>query len=215
MMPPPTGGISTGGMPGRTKGKSKSCPWGAGSVLKKAKQAIKDFVYKMCLIDWSSKLSLCIPEETMGIITILMPPGSTVHDLKEKIMQWLEEISKEYGWNPPEGQLTILTSAAPPPRVLGGGDDTTPLPGHVHGAAFTANGGATPLVEVEPIGRCESHDLEPLLPWYPGGHGTGGGRPGADFEEGARRLAAVCLFDVRPPRRARSKQLSDISAAID
>ena len=31
-----------------------------------------------------------------------MPPGSTVHDLKEKIMQWLEEISKEYGWNPPE-----------------------------------------------------------------------------------------------------------------
>ena len=111
MMPPPTGGISTGGMPGCTKGKSKSWPWGAGSVLKKAKQAIKDFVYKMCLIDWSSKLSLCIPEETMGIITILMPPGSTVHDLKEKIMQWLEEISKEYGWNPPEGQLTILTGA--------------------------------------------------------------------------------------------------------
>ena len=84
------------------RGKSKSCPWGAGSVLKKAKQAIKDFVYKMRLIDWSSKLSLGIPEETMGIITILMPPGSTVHDLKEKIMQWLEEISKEYGWNPPE-----------------------------------------------------------------------------------------------------------------
>ena len=56
----------------------------------------------MRLIDWSSKLSLGIPEETMGIITILMPPGSTVHDLKEKIMQWLEEISKEYGWNPPE-----------------------------------------------------------------------------------------------------------------
>ena len=66
----------------------------------------------------------------MGIITILMPPGSTVHDLKEKIMQWLEEISKEHGWNPPDSGASSpfsLTSAAPPPRVLGGGDDTTPL----------------------------------------------------------------------------------------
>ena len=43
----------------------------------KAKQAIKDFVYKLRLIDWSSMISFGIPEETMGIITILMSPGST------------------------------------------------------------------------------------------------------------------------------------------
>ena len=50
---------------------------------------MKDFVYKLRLIDWHTKESLGIPEESNGIITILMQPGSTVHNLKEKVMQWL------------------------------------------------------------------------------------------------------------------------------
>lgn len=43
------------------------------------RQAVKDLVYKLRLIDWHTKESLGIPEESNGIITILMQPGSTVH----------------------------------------------------------------------------------------------------------------------------------------
>lgn len=71
---------------------------------------MKDFVYKLRLIDWHTKESLGIPEESNGIITILMQPGSTVHNLKEKVMQWLGALGVAWRWRARENGWNSLES---------------------------------------------------------------------------------------------------------